>query len=92
MTDTFQKLSRVDLRQLRPGDWVAWHRHNVAACGPSHGLFWQEGQVIDSPIRCFPDINVRFNGLCRLVPKNRLYKVTPIIDVEDMHQQFDYNC
>jgi hypothetical protein len=90
-TDTFKKLSRKDLRQLKPGAWVAWHRHNVADPGLTPALYWQEGQVIDSPIRCFHDVIIRFNGICRLVPKNRLYKVMPVIGVEAMHTEYDYN-
>ena len=34
---------------------------------------------------------VLFNGFPKAVHKNQLFKVQPVIDIEDMHQQFDYN-
>lgn len=90
MTDVLRKLSRAELRNLKPGAWVAWRKTRLDT--PDQKEFALcEGQVIAHPVRSGHEVMVLFNGLPHAVQKNRLYKVQPIIDVEDMHTQYDYN-
>jgi hypothetical protein len=87
-TDTFQRLTRAELRDLKPGTWVAWYRHK----GVSPGISWLQGQVLECPVRCSHDVSVRFDGVPCLIPKNRLFKDLPVVEVEYMHEGFDYNA
>jgi hypothetical protein len=91
MIDVLRKLTRNELRCLQPGEWVAWGRSNWDN-NPvhEHFAFW-EAQVMAHPVRSAQEIMVHFNGHPHAVPKNMIYKVQPVIDVEDMHTQYDYN-
>jgi hypothetical protein len=91
MSDILKKLGRAELRRLEPGDWVAWSRSNWGQPGEKD-FAYHEAQVMAHPVRTAQEVAVLFNGLPHAVQKNRLYKVLPVISVEDMHQQFDYNC
>ena len=42
-------------------------------------------------VRYHQHVTVRFEGLPHQVPKNRLYKIQPVIAIENMHEDFDYN-
>jgi hypothetical protein len=92
MTDVLKRISRGELRRLKPGDWVAWGKSNWDN-NPVHEdfAFW-EAQVVDRPVRSAQHVLVLFSGHSHEVTKNQLFRVMPIIDVQDMHQQFDYNC
>ena len=37
------------------------------------------------------EVMVRFNDHPHAIQKNQLFKVQSVIDVEDMHIQYDYN-
>ncbi len=90
MTDVLKKLLRPDLRRLKPGDWVAWSKSNWDT--PDKPDFaYHEAQVMAHPSRTSQYVTVRFNGLPREVAKNQLYKVLPVIGIEEMHTQYDYN-
>jgi hypothetical protein len=90
MSDILNKLRRADLRRLKSGDSVAWSASNWGHPGEPD-FAYHEGQVTAHPLRSAQYVAVLFNGLPREVAKNRLYKVLPVIAIEDMHQQFDYN-
>jgi hypothetical protein len=90
MTDVLRKLSRAELRNLTPGVWVAWRKTRLDTPDQKEFAFW-EAQVIAHPVRSGHDVMVLFDGVPHAAQKNRLYKVQPVIDVKDMHQQFDYN-
>jgi hypothetical protein len=94
MTDILKKLTRQEIRRLKPGDWVAWSKTSCHTPTPASfwNGFWEEGQLMDYPVRCHQDIRVRLNGLPHRVPKNRLYKVQPIVTIENQHDQYDYNA
>ncbi len=89
-TDTFKKLSRGDLRQLKQGDWVAWGKTNWDHPDKKDFAYW-EAQLIAHPVRSAQEVMVRFQDLPHAVQKDRLYKVLPVIGVDDMHTQYDYN-
>lgn len=92
MAESLKRFSRAELRRLKPGDWVAWGRtawHN-------HPLqpdfaFWK-GRVIAFPERSGHHVRVLLKGVPHTAPKNRLYRLMPVIAIEDMHQQYDYNA
>jgi hypothetical protein len=90
LTDILIKLLRKDLRRPKPGDWVAWNKSNWGT-PESQDFSFHEAQVMAYPVRSAQDVLVLFNGLPHSVPKNMVYKVMPVIGVEAMHQQFDYN-
>ena len=90
MIDVLRKFSRAELRRLKPGDWVAWRKTNWNTSDQKDFAFW-EAQVIAHPVRSGHEVMVLFNGLPHAAPKNRLYRVQPVIDVEDMHTEYDYN-
>ena len=90
MTDILRKLTRKELRRLKPGDWVAWGKTNWDTPDKQDFAFW-EAQVTAHPVRSAQEVMVLFNGLPHAVHKNRLYKVPPVIEVEEMHTQYDYN-
>jgi hypothetical protein len=91
MTDILKRISRAELRRLSPGEWVAWGKTNWDSPDKQDFAFW-EAQVMAHPVRSAQHVLVLFNGLPQAVHKNQLFKVQPIIDMEAMHQQFDYNC
>jgi hypothetical protein len=91
MSDILKKLLRADLRRLKPGDWIAWSK-STWDTPESKDFAFHEAQVTAHPVRTSQYVTVLFNGLPREVAKNQLYKVLPVIAIEDMHQQFDYNC
>jgi hypothetical protein len=86
MTDILRKFSRAELRRLNPGDWVAWTRSNWDSAAKQDFAFW-EAQVVAHPVRSAQHVLILFNGHPLAVPKNRLYKVMPIIGVEEMHTE-----
>jgi hypothetical protein len=87
---SLKKISRAELRRLKPGTWVAWKKTTWNS--PDEKKFaFHEGQVLAQPVRSGHDIEVIFDGLAKAVQKNRLFQVQPVITIEDMHQQFDYN-
>jgi hypothetical protein len=90
MSDILKKLVRADLRRLKPGDSVAWSVSNWGKPGEPDFAFY-EAQVMTHPLRSAQEVMVRFNGCPHAVPKNMIYKVQPVIDVEDMHTEYDYN-
>jgi hypothetical protein len=47
--------------------------------------------VIAYPVRSGHEVMVLFNGIPHAVHKNQLFKVQPVIAVEDMHTEYDYN-
>jgi hypothetical protein len=83
-------LLRADLRRLKPGDWVAWSKSHWGKHDEPDFAF-HEAQMMAHPVRSGQYVTVLFNGLSFEVAKNQLYKMLPVISVEDMHQQFDYN-
>jgi hypothetical protein len=91
MTDEPEKLTHKELRRLKPGDWVAWGKSNWNKTVKQPFSFWQEGQITAHPVRSAQQVQVRLNGLPLEVPKNRLYKMKPVIAIENMHEDFDYN-
>jgi hypothetical protein len=91
MTDVLKKLLRAELRRLKPGDWVAWGKSNWDNDPVQQNFVFWEAQVLAQPLRSGHDVTVLFNGLAYAVQKNRLLKVKPVIAIEDMHRQFDYN-
>jgi hypothetical protein len=91
MTDEPKKLTRKELRQLKPGDWVAWGKSNWDKTINPPFSFWEEAQVMAHPVRCHQHVTVRFAGLPHQVPKNRLYKIPPVIAIENMHEEYDYD-
>jgi hypothetical protein len=90
MTDILKKLTRKELRRLKPGDWVAWGKTNGDSPDKQDFAFW-ETQVIAHPVRSGHEVMVLFNGIPHAVHKNQLFKVQPVIAVEDMHTEYDYN-
>jgi hypothetical protein len=90
MSDNLKKLVRVDLRRLKPGDSVAWSVSHWGQPGQPDFSF-HEGQVLAHPVRSAQEVTVLFNGIAHAVHKNQLYNVPPVIDVEDMHTEYDYN-
>jgi hypothetical protein len=91
LSDILKKLCRTELRQLKPGDWVVWSTTGSWDTPANADCACNEAQVVAHPVRSGHEVVVLFNGLAHAVQKNRLYKVLPIISVEDMHQQYDYN-
>jgi hypothetical protein len=84
-------LKRAKLRRLKPGDWVAWGRTNWDNNPVQQDFAFWEAQVIAHPVRSGHEVVVLFNGLPLAVHKNQLYRVQPVIGVENMHTQYDYN-
>src|ERR1700686_5727430 len=85
-----KKLGRAELRRLEPGDWVAWSKSNWGK--PDEPDFaYHEAQVMAHPVHSAQEVMVHFSGHPHAVYKNMIYKVLPIIGVEDMHTAFDYN-
>jgi hypothetical protein len=76
---------------LNPGDWVAWGKTNWDSPDKQDFAFW-EAQVVAHPVRSAQHVTVFFNGHRHEVTKNQLFRVMPVIAIEDMHQQFDDNC
>jgi hypothetical protein len=91
MSDILKKLCRTELRQLKPGDWVVWSTTGSWDTPANANCAYNEAQVMVYPVRCGHDVMVLFNGLPHAVQKNRLYKVQPVIAIEDMHTEYDYN-
>jgi hypothetical protein len=91
MSDILKKLLRADLRRLTQGAWVAWSASNWGQPGEPD-FAYHEAQVMTDAVRTSQYVTVLFNGLPREVAKNQLYKLLPVIAIEDMHQQFDYNA
>jgi hypothetical protein len=91
MTDILKRISRAKLRRLKPGDWVAWGRTNWDNNPVQQDFAFWEAQVIAHPVRSVHEVVVLFNGLPLAVHKNQLYRVQPVIGVENMHTQYDYN-
>jgi hypothetical protein len=91
MTDVLKRISRAELRRLNPGDWVAWGKTNWDSPDKQDFAFW-EAQVVAHPVRSAQHVTVFFNGHRHEVTKNQLFRVMPVIAIEDMHQQFDDNC
>lgn len=90
MCDILKKLRRAELRRLKPGTWVAWRKTNWNI--PDEKKFaFHEGQVIAHPARSGHHVMVLLNGLAHPAPKNRLYMIVPVITIEDMHTEYDYN-
>ena len=92
MTDVLKRISRAELRRLKPGDWVAWGKSNWDNNPVQQDFAFWEAQVLSDPVRSGHEVMVLFNGLPHAVHKNQLFKVQPIIGMEAMHHQFDYNC
>jgi hypothetical protein len=91
MIEIPRKLTRKELRSLKPGAWVAWRKTNWNT--PDEEKFpFHEGQVIAQPVRSGHKVMVLFDGLAQAVHKNQLYEVIPITGVEQMHTQYDYNA
>jgi hypothetical protein len=90
MTDILRKLLRKDLRRLKPGDWVAWSK-STWDTPESKDFYFHEAQVMAHPVHSAQYVTVFFNGHRHEVTKNQLLRVMPVIAIEDMHQQFDYN-
>jgi hypothetical protein len=93
MTDEPKKLTRQEIRRLKPGDWVAWKTDWPISWPKDNWTTpdWKEGQLTEHPVRSAQYITVRLDGLPQKAPKNRLYKVLPVIGVEDMHTEYDYD-
>jgi hypothetical protein len=90
MTDILKKLTRKELRRLEPGDWIAWNKSTWGQ--PDEPDFaYNEAPVTAHPLRSSQYLTVLFNGIPHAIAKNQLYRVKPIIDVEDMHTAYDYN-
>jgi hypothetical protein len=91
MTDILRKLTRNELRRLKPGEWVAWGKSNWDNNPVQQDFAYWEAPVVAHPQRSGHYVILLFNGLPHAVHKNQLFKVQPIIGMEAMQQQFDYN-
>ena len=91
MSEILQKLSRKELRLLEPGNWVAWRKSNWGQADEKDFAHWG-AQVLAHPVRTAQEVMVCFNGCPHAVYKSQLYKVQPVIGVEDMHTAYDYNA
>jgi hypothetical protein len=90
MNEILEKITRKELRRLKPGTWVAWRKTTWNA--PDEKKFpFHEGQVIAHPVRSGQEVLVLLNGVPHATPKNRLYRLMPVIAIEDMHTEYDYN-
>jgi hypothetical protein len=90
MTDTFKKLTRKELRRLKPGDWVAWGQTNWDHPHKKDFAFW-EAQVISEPVQSGHEVMVLLNGLPHAVHKNQFFEVQPVVGLNAMHEDYDYN-
>jgi len=91
MTDILKKLTRKELRRLKPGDRVAWGKSNCDNHPLQQDFAYWETQVMAHSVRSAQEVTVLFNGIAHAVHKNRLYKVPPVVGIEDMHTEYDYN-
>jgi hypothetical protein len=91
MTEILKKLTRAELRRLKPSDRVAWGKSNWDNNPVQQDFAFWEAHVIAHPVRSGLDFMVLFNGLSHAAPKNRLYRLMPVIAIEDMHTEYDYN-
>jgi hypothetical protein len=91
MSDILRKLLRKDLRRLKPGDWVAWSKSNWGT-PESEDFSFHEAQMVYRAVRSFQYVIVRFNGHLHEVNKDRLYRIMPVISMDAMHTQWDYNA
>ena len=72
------------------GWWVAWSKSTWGQPdGPDFA--YNEALVMAHPLRSSQYVTVLFHGISQAIAKNLLYRVKPIIDVEDMHTAYDYN-
>ena len=69
---------------------MAWGKSNWNKTVNQPFSFWNEGQITAYPVRSAQYVQVRLRGLLQEVPKNRLYKMNPVIAIENMHEDFDY--
>jgi hypothetical protein len=90
MTDILKRLGRTELRRLKPGDWIAWSKSNWGKPDERDFAYF-EAQVLAHPLRSAQRVIVFLNGGPYPVNKNQLYQVQPVIDVKDMHTQYNYN-
>jgi hypothetical protein len=90
MTEILRKLLRKDLRRLKPGDWVAWSK-STWNTPKSEDFAFHEAQVMAHPVRSAQEVIVRFNGHPHAVPKSQVYKVMPVVGMDAMHTEWDFN-
>jgi hypothetical protein len=88
MTD-YTKLTGKEINKLQPGDWVAWRAERGKPIGPN--TKWLEAQLMESPVRCHQVVFVRLGGARISVEKNRLFKPPPIVEVDRMHEVWNYD-
>jgi hypothetical protein len=93
MTEEPKRLTRQEIRHLKPGDWVAWKRDWPISWPKDNWTTpdWKEGQLTEHPVRSAQYITVRLHGLPHQVSKNHLHKIPPVIAIENMHEEYDYN-
>jgi hypothetical protein len=91
MADVLRKLTRNELRRLKPGEWVAWGKSNWDNNPVQEDFAFLEAQVIAHPVRSAHEVMVFFDGLPHAVHKNQLFKVQPVIGMDAMHEDYDYN-
>jgi broad specificity phosphatase PhoE len=92
MTEEPKRLTRQEIRRLKPGDWVAWKRDWPISWPKDNWTTptWEEGRLEYPAARSAQHVQVRINGLLRHVSKNCLHRVQPIITIETQHEQYDY--
>jgi hypothetical protein len=90
MTDNLKRLSRAELRRLKPGDWVAWGKSNWDAPDKPDAAFW-EAEIIAPFTRSDHTVTVLFDGVACTLYKSQLFKVQSVMAIEDMHTEYDYN-
>ena len=85
----YTKLTGKEINKLKPGDLVAWREQRWKPIGPN--TKWVEAQLAESPIRCYHVIFVQLDGLRTPIEKNRLYKPPVVVEIDVMHEVWNYD-
>jgi hypothetical protein len=85
----YTRLTRRDIKNLKPGDWVAWREERWGPIAPN--AKWAEAQLTDHPIRCYQVVFVRFGGIRTAIEKNRLHKPPAVVGIDAIHEVLDYD-
>ena len=85
----YTRLTRRDIKNLKPGDWVAWRKERWGPICPN--AKWAEAQLTDHPIRSYQVVFVRFGGIRTPIEKNRLHKPPAVVGIDIIHEVWDYD-
>jgi hypothetical protein len=85
----YTRLTRRDIKNLKPGDWVAWRKERWKPIG--RDTEWAEPQLTDRPIRCYQVVFVRFGGIRTPIEKNRLHKPPTVVGIDIIQEVWDYD-